>query len=854
MNKVIAGRFEIQEILGHGGMGTVYKGHDQQTDQPVAVKTVKRDILLDDPDLLERFEREGIALRQLNHPNIVKMITAVHEDTHYLVMEYVDGGSLFDLMREIPQLPIERILQLSLDLADALTRAHRLKIIHRDIKPANVLLTKEGTPRLTDFGVARIGKDSVGTITKTGAVVGTYSYLSPEACEGKRLDSRTDIWSFGVMLYEMLAGRRPFEAETQTAVLLEIMTKPMPDIFELRPDIPPKLALLVTRMLEKDKDKRISSVRLVGAELEAMIDDLDPEATHMLQYTGESRFSAPATPSSPQTIDWDGATITPSSPQHVTLPPTPAPSVVQPPTIPARWGIMGIVIAVLLLAVLGGLFLLSDNADEKQAATPPTATPAILIVEPVAPDENMVLVADFEQLGDETQEVERFIAGDLTNQLETGAPITKIRVRSYDAVITSEEQALQVAEENGAQLVIWGNYDAEFITLNISPGVVETTLFHRRQVEESLSVQLRLENARQQSVALPVLASMALIHTFEDKVYASAISYVVSEQFSSEADFEIVSAGISANLLRYFSNYFVSPELSIQELTRGLQVNASNPILYLWRGNILVKEGQYTEAERDFNTAIRLTNEQWAAPYTLLANNAVLEEDIDAAIERYSQAIALQPNDWFIRSARGGLYYLQGDYENAKADLDRSLDLQPAAALPYITSNILAIREGRVNDSIELLDKVITDFPDPTLMVRLTNLLPGGQESSNRYFTLTVSAFSNMVLGQYEAAIADADAALAINDDLADLYMLKGIAYCVLEDYETAEATYTQGIELEPDFIMLYMLRAEVRSKQGDLAGSVDDFQVAQQSDVWPNVEAIISESGTLGCEAFFGS
>ena len=153
MVDMIGGRFEIGEPLGQGGMGTVYLAHDRQTGQPVAIKALKSELLAANRDIVERFVREGEALRRLNHPNIVKMLESVEENgQRYLVMEYVGGGSLADLLADGRQLALDRVLQIALELADALTRAHHLKIIHRDIKPANVLLAEDGTPRLTDFG------------------------------------------------------------------------------------------------------------------------------------------------------------------------------------------------------------------------------------------------------------------------------------------------------------------------------------------------------------------------------------------------------------------------------------------------------------------------------------------------------------------------------------------------------------------------------------------------------------------------------------------------------------------------------------------------------------------------------
>jgi tetratricopeptide (TPR) repeat protein len=268
-----ANRFTIrnpaQDLLGRGGMGDVYRATDAQTGGFVAAKILNPEALARDPGLLERFAREGEALRQLNHPNIVRMVAAAEENgQHYLVMEFVGGGSLQDLLTAQGRLSSSQVVKIALEVADALTRAHHLGILHRDLKPANVLLAQDGTPRLTDFGIASL-PDSPH-LTQTGVLVGTVAYLSPEVCQGRPPDERSDIWAFGVMLFELLTGQQPFKGANLTATLTAILTQPTPDLAQLNLDVPAALADLLYRMLEKDPQQRIPSVRLVGAELEAL--------------------------------------------------------------------------------------------------------------------------------------------------------------------------------------------------------------------------------------------------------------------------------------------------------------------------------------------------------------------------------------------------------------------------------------------------------------------------------------------------------------------------------------------------------------------------------------------------------
>lgn len=265
---LIADRYQIVDTIGDGAMGMIYSGIDLETSENVAIKALKLDVVGREPSIIARFEREGEALRQLNHPNIVKILATVHEgENYYLIMEYIKSGSLDDLLEKVPRLTIKQVLKLGLGIADALTHTHEMGIIHRDIKPGNILIAEDGKPLLTDFGVARVADSHM---TQTGMVMGTLEYLSPEAFEYFELDTRTDIWALGVTLFETLTGQFPFHGDSFPETMYEVMTLPVPDLEQLRPDAPIGFIDLLYRMLEKNREVRIPSVRMIGAELEAI--------------------------------------------------------------------------------------------------------------------------------------------------------------------------------------------------------------------------------------------------------------------------------------------------------------------------------------------------------------------------------------------------------------------------------------------------------------------------------------------------------------------------------------------------------------------------------------------------------
>jgi serine/threonine-protein kinase len=266
INQTLNNRYKVLAQLGKGAMGKVYRAHDRQTKQDVALKVIAHD-LAPDREMLERFRREGSALRQLRHANIVAFVDMfVHQGQQVIVMEYMPGGSLHTLIRR-GALPAVRAREIALDLCDALIHAHRLGIIHRDIKPENVLLAEDGTPKLTDFGVARLLATNT-RLTGTGTQVGTPYYMSPEAWEGKPLDAQADVWSLGVVLFEMLTGQVPFAGDTAAAVMTKVLMTPPPDLLTLSPDVPQALVKIVEHALARDKAERYLTMRQMSAELE----------------------------------------------------------------------------------------------------------------------------------------------------------------------------------------------------------------------------------------------------------------------------------------------------------------------------------------------------------------------------------------------------------------------------------------------------------------------------------------------------------------------------------------------------------------------------------------------------------
>ncbi len=270
------GPYEITAALGAGGMGEVYKARDTRLDRTVAVKVLPASLAAD-PERKERFEREARAVSALNHPNICTLYDIGHQDgVDYLVMELIEGESLESRLTKGP-LPLDQVLRLGTEMADALSKAHRHGIVHRDLKPANVMLTKQGS-KLLDFGLARVDapktQSSVSflptqqhSLTQAGTVLGTFQYMSPEQLEGGEADARTDIFAFGALLYEAMTGRKAFEGKSQASLISSIMTGMPPSITSLQPMTPPALERVIKTCLNKDPDERWQTAQDLAAEL-----------------------------------------------------------------------------------------------------------------------------------------------------------------------------------------------------------------------------------------------------------------------------------------------------------------------------------------------------------------------------------------------------------------------------------------------------------------------------------------------------------------------------------------------------------------------------------------------------------
>jgi eukaryotic-like serine/threonine-protein kinase len=280
VGEVLADRYELEELVGTGGMSSVFRAHDRLLDRKVALKILHQHYSSDD-DYVERFKREARSVAALSHPNIVTVIDrGEHADRQFIVFEYVDGENLKRMIERRGPAPVPDALELAIQIARGLGFAHQQGLIHRDVKPQNVLLNGDGRAKVTDFGIARSLNVQRG-MTQTGTVLGTSDYIAPEQAQGQRVDEHTDVYSLGVVLYELLTSEVPFPGENFVAVAMRHINEEPPSVRDKRPDVSPRLDDAIRRAMAKRPEDRFPTMDAFCAALEACLAELQSAGTQL---------------------------------------------------------------------------------------------------------------------------------------------------------------------------------------------------------------------------------------------------------------------------------------------------------------------------------------------------------------------------------------------------------------------------------------------------------------------------------------------------------------------------------------------------------------------------------------------
>lgn len=299
LTKAFSGKYRIERKLGSGGMAEIYEGRHQALGSSVAIKVLSSPFNRDD-DMVRRFFREARSAAGLKHPNIINIQDVGQaDDVHYLVMDYVDGRDLKGFIKDHPNVDVIRAIDIIAQVARALAYAHSRGVVHRDIKPANIMIDRHGTALVMDFGIAKV-RDATTQLTQQGSLIGTPRYMSPEQCKGEEVTKQSDIYSLGVVFYQLLAGRVPFEGNESLSILYQHINTQPPPLGELRRDLPLALTHIVGRMIEKDLSRRYPDADTLLEDLEKLRSELHAGRSKATSSPGVT--SAPTAASAELTI------------------------------------------------------------------------------------------------------------------------------------------------------------------------------------------------------------------------------------------------------------------------------------------------------------------------------------------------------------------------------------------------------------------------------------------------------------------------------------------------------------------------------------------------------------------------
>jgi serine/threonine-protein kinase len=437
---VYGDRYELRQLVATGGMAEVFLAHDRLLDRPVAVKRLYAEFAAD-RSFVERFEREAKAVAKLNHPNIVSVYDwGVEGDTQYLVMEYVEGRTLAEILHAEGRLHPDRAADIAIDVAAALTRAHRAGMVHKDIKAGNIMITTDGRVRVLDFGIARAVGGTDEALTDAGTVMGTATYFSPEQAQGLQVGPRGDLYSLGVVLYEMTVGQPPFDGKTPVAIAYKHVRDMPPSPTDVAPDVPVEIEAITLKLLAKDPDDRYPTAEDLRADLR--------------RYREGHRM--------------DVAPV----PVPVPIPdptPVPKPEIPDYEESPRRTGVFLFFLIILLLVVTAGLFLWAQVLSDEPGTSAGSRTNVPDVVgELVDAATTQLRSAGFEV----AQEDER------SDEVESGRVIR-------------QDPAEGTRQTDGSTITITVSIGAGTIRL---PNVVSLTEFGATQDLEALGLEVRREN------------------------------------------------------------------------------------------------------------------------------------------------------------------------------------------------------------------------------------------------------------------------------------------------------------------------------------------------------------------------
>jgi len=791
-------RYHVESLLGSGGMGKVYKARDRELDRTVAIKVLRPD-LMTDPMALQRFKHELLLASSISHPNILRIHDlGEYNGVKFISMAYVDGGDLTLALRKEGRLPLERVLNIMKQLAAALGAAHGVNVVHRDLKPQNILLGSGDHVYVTDFGIAKTLESDRTSVTRTGAVLGTPLYMSPEQVEGKPVDHRSDLYTFGLIFYEMLTGVLPFSGDT-TFQLMYQRVHQLPKRPELViPDLPPYLSRICLKCLEKEPASRYQSASEILVDL---------EFKHAPTHT--------------RTV-------------QITL-----------PTISKRLSLISGSALILLVAGLLAIpqvrdFIFRHKSEEATSGIPPLRQGKFVAVLP------MRVLGDQSSLGYVSDGLVEALSAKLfqLHDMHTASASDVQKVVPSNTSAVPPPVLNELARHLGVNLVvsgtIQGSGDKLRIVANLDDvaggrrvwthefsGVQQDLLTLEDQIYGELVEALALKPTSEESArALPhptenieaydlYLKGRSAMRGQQDvKNIQAAIDYY-EQALKKDPTFAIAYAGVAdASLVMYHEkkdSFWSQKALAAAQQAERLNDNLAE--VHFSLGNVYTASGKGAQAVAELKRALQLAPNSDDG-YRVLGKAYLALGQKELGFQSYQKAIEINPYYWVNYNAIGQAYYGLGENDKALSAFRRISELEPTNPFGYLNTGAVYFKEGKYDQCIPFYQKALQIQP--------------------HYMTYSNLGTAFFYLKRYSESVPMFEKAVAMNSNdsmvmgnLADSYRWSGRKQEAIDTYDKAIALGYKELQVNPRASSTMGSLALYYAKKGD---SVHAMQFAQHA------------------------
>ncbi|MGH9746175.1 MAG: protein kinase domain-containing protein [Candidatus Acidiferrales bacterium] len=792
-------RYRIEALLGQGGMGRVYKAYDKDLDRTVALKVVRHGVM-GETDALKRFKQELILASKISHKNILR----IHDmgevgDTKFITMAYVEGQDLYGILKENPKLPIERVLRYATQLAGALAAAHAEGVIHRDLKPQNILVNKDDQIFVSDFGLAKSFEEGAQGMTKTGAFLGTPRYMSPEQVEGKPADLRSDLYSFGLMLYEMAVGDVPFTGESTLKVMYQRIQEKPKNPKLINPSLPSWFARIIMRCLEREPDARYQSAYEILADLQGSKGSASGSHTVQIQipeFVAQRKWT---------------------------------------------WYVAGAVALILISLAIPPVRHLVFRGGKGGSSS--SGIPALS-------QGKFVAILPFRILGDDQSLA--YVAEGLNEALSAKLfQLKDLRLASDNAVAkVSEKDALEkTARALGVNLIVQGMIQgtADKMAIIVSlidvadgskklwsqqfTGVPKDLLTLEDQISGQLVTALDVKPTSEElanTAARPtdnvdaydlyLRGRQAYRGQDRDKAIHGAIGFY-EQAVAKDPGFALAYTGLAdASLETYITKkdtFWAQKALSAAQ--RAEQLKDSLPEVHFSLGAIYQATGKSSQAISELKRGLELAPNSDIG-YVRLGNTYLAVGQKPEAIAAFKKAIEVNPYFWALHRDLGRAYFTLGENEKALEEFKRVTELEPESGDGWGNVATTYERMGRYQDSIPAYQKSI-------------ELGPTWLTYSNLGYVYTfLKRYPEAIVALEKAVELGPNQEMAVGN-LADAYRYSGQKDKAIANYDKAIALTFKDLQVNPQSTEAMGDLATYYAKKGDSAHATDFIQRARAID-----------------------